>query len=100
MYPGSVRRDYYPTQVQHFTLLDHSDQAPVQNHYRSLHALCKLSDFGCLLTYHHSHREVSVRLVVYTNARMLELPLALTRRNAHRPLVWLYTSRFEPRCLA
>lgn len=31
MYPGSVRRDYYPTQVQHFTLLDHSDQAPVRN---------------------------------------------------------------------
>lgn len=31
MYPGSVRPDYYPTQVQHFTLLDHSDQAPVQN---------------------------------------------------------------------
>ena len=31
MYSGSVRRNYYPTQVQHFTLLDHSDQAPVQN---------------------------------------------------------------------
>lgn len=72
MYPGSVRRDSYPTQVQYFTLLDHSNQAPVRNHFRSPHALCKLSDFGCLLTYIHSIGRLALGLAAYAMRPMLD----------------------------
>lgn len=68
----------YPTRVQHFTSLDHLNQAPVRltfvvrTPYRSFQILDASS-----LTIAIIGRS-ALGLVVYTDARMFERPLALT----------------------